>query len=282
MDENNLFTEDQPSPESTTFQSVEKKNFNSLKNEVLLDSEALSPPSPPQEVLIQSVPIQTLSLDKPLQIQPSIKPEIENSVQFNTLPIKFFNAQNFKPHVFDGASKTSEKELVKFIQNLMNQAKREQEDLKVDITDDIDKVIQSQEYSSTTKSDTVSPSSTSTTTLEPSTRSIPVQPSSTSTTSTATSAITAPLLPFRTTLRTTTELTTTSTTTDGSASGVITKLLSEAAAPIAGLSAATLAYSAAAMLPVWLPAALAGRKRKSFDVSSDDLQNIQNFLERNR
>ena len=286
MEKNNLFTEDQPSPESTTFQSVEKKNFNSLKNEVLLDSEALSPPSPPQEVLIQSVPIQTLSLDKPLQIQPSIKPEIENSVQFNTLPIKFFNAQNIKPHVFDGASKTSEKELVKFIQNLMNQAKREQEDLKVDITDDIDKVIQSQEYSSTTKSDTVSPSLASTTitttTLEPSTRSIPVQPSSTSTTSTATSAITAPLLPFRTTLRTTTELTTTSTTTDGSASGVITKLLSEAAAPIAGLSAATLAYSAAAMLPVWLPAALAGRKRKSFDVSSDDLQNIQNFLERNR
>ena len=282
MDKNNLFTEDQPSPESTTFQSVEKKNFNSLKNEVLLDSEALSPPSPPQEVLIQSVPIQTLSLDKPLQIQPSIKPEIENTVQFNALPIKFFNAQNFKPHVFDGASKTSEKELVKFIQNLMNQAKREQEDLKVDFTDDIDKVIQSQEYSSTTMKDTVSPSSTSTTTLEPSTRSIPVQPSSTSTTSTATSAITAPLLPFRTTLRTTTELTTTSTTTDGSASGVITKLLSEAAAPIAGLSAATLAYSAAAMLPVWLPAALAGRKRKSFDVSSDDLQNIQIFLERNR
>ena len=282
MDKNNLFTEDQPSPESTTFQSVEKKNFNSLKNEVLLDSEALSPPSPPQEVLIQSVPIQTLSLDKPLQIQPSIKPEIENTVQFNALPIKFFNAQNIKPHVFDGASKTSEKELVKFIQNLMNQAKKEQEDLKVDFTDDIDKVIQSQEYSSTTMKDTVSPSSTSTTTLEPSTRSIPVQPSSTSTTSTETSAITAPLLPFRTTLRTTTELTTTSTTTDGSASGVITKLLSEAAAPIAGLSAATLAYSAAAMLPVWLPAALAGRKRKSFDVSSDDLQNIQNFLERNR
>lgn len=280
MDKNNLFTEDQPSPESTTFQSVEKKNFNSLKNEVLLDSEALSPPSPPQEVLIQSVPIQTLSLDKPLQIQPSIKPEIENTVQFNALPIKFFNAQNIKPHVFDGASKTSEKELVKFIQNLMNQAKREQEDLKVDFTDDIDKVIQSQEYSSTTMKDTVSPSSTSTTTLEPSTRSIPVQPSSTSTTSTETSAITAPLLPFRTTLRTTTELTTTSTTTDGSASGVITKLLSEAAAPIAGLSAATLAYSAAAMLPVWLPAALAGRKRKSFDVSSDDLQNIQNFIEK--
>merc|ERR1712242_335151 len=54
-----------------------------------------------------------------------------------------------------------------------------------------------------------------------------------------------------------------SSTTDGSPSGVITRLLSEAAAPIAGLSAATLAYSAAAMLPVWLPLALGGRKKRS-------------------
>ena len=37
--------------------------------------------------------------------------------------------------------------------------------------------------------------------------------------------------------------------------------MSEAAAPLAGLSAATLAYSAAAMLPVWLPAALGRKKR---------------------
>ena len=76
----------------------------------------------------------------------------------------------------------------------------------------------------------------------------------------------APILPFRTTLRTTTTTTTTqkpTTTTDGSPSGVITRLLSEAAAPIAGLSAATLAYSAAAMLPVWLPLALGGRKKRS-------------------
>ena len=76
----------------------------------------------------------------------------------------------------------------------------------------------------------------------------------------------APILPFRTTLRTTTTTTTTqkpTTTTDGSPTGVITRLLSEAAAPIAGLSAATLAYSAAAMLPVWLPLALAGRKKRS-------------------
>merc|ERR1711983_361672 len=107
---------------------------------------------------------------------------------------------------------------------------------------------------------------------------------STTTTTTVNSrnTVTAPTLPFRTTLRTTTEMVTVSSTTDSSPQGVITRILSEAAAPIAGLSAATLAYSAAAMLPVWLPAALAGRKRKSFDVSSDDLQNIQIFLERNR
>jgi hypothetical protein len=75
-----------------------------------------------------------------------------------------------------------------------------------------------------------------------------------------------PILPFRTTLRTTTTTTTTqkpTTTTDGSPSGVITRLLSEAAAPIVGLSAATLAYSAAAMLPVWLPLALGGRRKRS-------------------
>ena len=288
MNENNLFTKDQPSPESTTFQSVEKKNFNSLKNEVLLDSEALSPqpplPSPPQEVLIQSVPIKTLSLDK--MMQPSKKPDFQNALKISTLPVNFFNAQNFKPHVFDGASKTSEKELVKFIQNLMNQAKKEQEDLSINSIDNNNEIINGKEYiMSDPKSNTISPPSTSTTTTttttwEPSTHSARVTPSSTSTTSTGTSSFTAPLLPFRTTLRTTTELTTTSTTTDGSPSGVITRLLSEAAAPIAGLSAATLAYSAAAMLPVWLPAALAGRKRKSFDVSSDDLQNIQNFIEK--
>jgi hypothetical protein len=40
-------------------------------------------------------------------------------------------------------------------------------------------------------------------------------------------------------------------------------LISDAAAPLAGLSAATLAYSAAAMLPVWLPIAL-GRGKRSF------------------
>ena len=90
--------------------------------------------------------------------------------------------------------------------------------------------------------------------------------------------VTAPILPFRTTLRTTTEMVTEASTTDSSPQGVITRLLSEAAAPIAGLSAATLAYSAAAMLPVWLPAALAGRKKKSFEANWNS-QDIQTFLE---
>ena len=44
--------------------------------------------------------------------------------------------------------------------------------------------------------------------------------------------------------------------------GLLVRLISDAAAPLAGLSAATLAYSAAAMLPVWLPLAL-GRGRRS-------------------
>ena len=106
---------------------------------------------------------------------------------------------------------------------------------------------------------------------------------STTTTTTTTESnsrntVTAPILPFRTTLRTTTEMVTEASTTDSSPQGVITRLLSEAAAPIAGLSAATLAYSAAAMLPVWLPAALAGRKKKSFEANWNS-QDIQTFLE---
>lgn len=76
-----------------------------------------------------------------------------------------------------------------------------------------------------------------------------------------------PILPFKTTLRTTTTTTapstttTTTTTTERTPETILTKLMSEAAAPLAGLSAATLAYSAAAMLPVWLPAALGRKKR---------------------
>jgi len=97
-----------------------------------------------------------------------------------------------------------------------------------------------------------------------------------------------PILPFRTTLRTTTTTTTTpepTTTTDGSPSGVITRLLSEAAAPIAGLSAATLAYSAAAMLPVWLPLAMGGRKKRSEPsdlIHNNVLQDLQKLDYLNR
>jgi len=96
-----------------------------------------------------------------------------------------------------------------------------------------------------------------------------------------------PILPFRTTLRTTTTTTTpattttTTTTTEGTPETIITKLLSEAAAPLAGLSAATLAYSAAAMLPVWLPAAL-GRKKRSTREEKEWMQQsrILRFLQR--
>jgi hypothetical protein len=50
---------------------------------------------------------------------------------------------------------------------------------------------------------------------------------------------------------------------DNSPVGILVRLISDAAAPLAGLSAATLAYSAAAMLPVWLPIALGGRGKRS-------------------
>merc|ERR1712155_478420 len=84
---------------------------------------------------------------------------------------------------------------------------------------------------------------TTTTTTTTTTR----EPASTSTSSTSTAAVTLRTLPLRTTLRTTT---TTATTTEASPSGVITRLLGEAAAPIAGLS----------------PAAL-GRRRREMDTT---------------
>ena len=89
------------------------------------------------------------------------------------------------------------------------------------------------------------------------------------------------ILPFRTTARPTTTTTTTeaTVTTDGSPAGVLSRILSEAAAPIAGLSAATLAYSAAAMLPVWLPAALAGRRRR--DLVASLSQAVKIAIEKN-
>ena len=51
---------------------------------------------------------------------------------------------------------------------------------------------------------------------------------------------------------------------------MLTRLLTDAAAPIAGLSAATFAYGAAAMLPVWLPSALGRRRKRSVVMGKDD------------
>ncbi len=122
------------------------------------------------------------------------------------------------------------------------------------------------------------PSTASTSTSTEKVTTTTLSSTTTTTENNSRNTVTAPTLPFRTTLRTTTEMVTVASTTDSSPQGVITRLLSEAAAPIAGLSAATLAYSAAAMLPVWLPAALAGRKKKSFEANWNS-QDIQTFLE---
>jgi hypothetical protein len=64
---------------------------------------------------------------------------------------------------------------------------------------------------------------------------------------------------------------------DNSPVGVLVRLISDAAAPLAGLSAATLAYSAAAMLPVWLPIALGGRGKRS--TLFEERQEISDKLE---
>jgi hypothetical protein len=64
-----------------------------------------------------------------------------------------------------------------------------------------------------------------------------------------------------TTTTTTTEATTTTPAGPPTALEILTNVLSQSAAPLAGLSAASLAYGAAAMLPLWLPLAL-GKKRR--------------------
>ena len=198
---------------------------------------------------------------------------------------------------------SDQQQLIDFIQKLMGQAKKEQEKLKnktpppVELQLDIKKVdlsnfspISINKFPQMDLEDFVSPvtegqtkggvtprqSQTQTTTTTSTT-------STTTTTSLATTTErareTAPVLPFRTTLRTTSTTTVRTTTEDGTPSGVITKLLSEAAAPIAGLSAATLAYSAAAMLPVWLPAALGRRRSISLtDLSLPEISPSQKDL----
>ena len=214
---------------------------------------------------------------------------------FNTLPIKLLNPQHLNQHLFDGAAaQTSEKDLVTFIQKLMDQAKKEQNDLVLsDISPFLSKkqVAESGKLNSSVSQDKNKDTSnqimektikdvpsTASTSTEKVAKTFSSTTTTTSTVSSSQTTVTAPTLPFRTTLRTSTEAVSLVSTTDSSPQGVITRLLGEAAAPIAGLSAATLAYSAAAMLPVWLPAALAGRKKKSFEANWN-LQDIQAFKE---
>ena len=219
----------------------------------------------PDPIVVKSEPIETITEGEPSTTSTSVianttmkQSEAEplkgpQLAMFNNVPYAIVNPIQMKPHLFDNAvNQDSQKELINFIQNLMNQAKKEQEMSSTTTEGQIPSLASVTEYVDKT---TPTPTSTS------------IAPRITASTTTAS----APTLPFRTTLRTSAQTTTVSTTTDGSPSGVITKLLSEAAAPIAGLSAATLAYSAAAMLPVWLPAALAGKRKKR---STDTLENI--------
>ena len=275
------------------------KSFNPLVDEVL--PAHISPPSLslPDEIVIQSVPIKTAVTFNSSQTPQTLKftnnddEGIKSNNLFNTLPIKLLNPQQLNQHLFDGAAaQTSERDLVTFIQKLMDQAKKEQNDLVLsDISPYLSKkqVVEFGKLNSSVSQDKNKDTSNQImektikdvpSTASTSTEKVAKTFSSATTTARASSiqTVTAPTLPFRTTLRTSTEAVSLASTTDSSPQGVITRLLSEAAAPIAGLSAATLAYSAAAMLPVWLPAALAGRKKKSFEANWN-LQDIRAFKE---
>ena len=277
------------------------KSFNPLVDEVL--PAHISPPSLslPDEIVIQSVPIKTAVTFNSSQTPQTLKftnnddVGIKSNNLFNTLPIKLLNPQHLNQHLFDGAAaQTSEKDLVTFIQKLMDQAKKEQNDLVLsDISPFLSKkqVAESGKLNSSVSQDKNKDTSnqimektikdvpsTASTSTEKVAKTFSSTTTTTSTVSSSQTTVTAPTLPFRTTLRTSTEAVSVVSTTDSSPQGVITRLLGEAAAPIAGLSAATLAYSAAAMLPVWLPAALAGRKKKSFEANWN-LQDIQAFKE---
>ena len=239
----------------------------------------------PSEVVIQSSPIQT---------------EVQQVSSYSTETVP--PTQSYLENETDSTPSTStdtrisdQQQLIDFIQKLMGQAKKEQEKRKnrtpppVELQLDIKKVdlsnfspISINKFPQMDLEDFVSPvtEGLGVTENDGVTPRQSQSSTSTSTTSTTTSLATttqraretAPVLPFRTTLRTTSTSTTTTTTEDGTPGGVITKLLSEAAAPIAGLSAATLAYSAAAMLPVWLPAAL-GRRKRSTQIELELLSN---------
>ena len=274
----NTFPTDVKKPiESTTFPSVQEKISNPPKAEVSPHFTATLPLLP-EEIVIQSSPIETVTSSTsqtPSKLKTIPSEAEQNVLALKTVPFKLFNAQNIQPHLFDGdGTQTSEKDLITFIQKLMNQAKKEQSMGNLHLNyHGLNQLTDLNNPKSTTTPTTTSqpdelaekmvrstPGTTTTTTTTTTTR----EPASTSTSSTSTAAVTLRTLPLRTTLRTTT--TTAATTTEASPSGVITRLLGEAAAPIAGLSAATLAYSAAAMLPVWLPAAL-GRRRREMDTT---------------
>ena len=262
------------------------------------------PPSPPQapatptlpkEIIIQSSPIQTelndgssyntaesLVTDTPSQIS------LENERLDSATPTTNGNKLSGT-----NTRLSDQQQLIDFIQKLMSKAKAEQEKMKtksappVELQLDIQKVdlsnfspISISKFPQMNLEDFVSPVTEGTVgslqiRQQPTTTTTTAATTTTTTTTVRTTATTererSPVLPFRTTVRTVS-----TTTEDGTPSGVITKLLSEAAAPIAGLSAATLAYSAAAMLPVWLPAAL-GRKRRSFQEPQIEINKILNL-----
>ena len=290
---------DRKRPVAAMYPFVPEEIFNPPADEVLFSHNSPPSLSLPEEIVIQSVPIKTaVTLNTSQTPQSNLKSTnndggINSYNVLNTLPIKILNPQHLNQHLFDGvATQTSEQDLVSFIQKLMDQAKKEQNDLELpDVSSFLPTkqadLVKSEKLNSSVSQDKNKDTSNQimakTKESLSSTASTSTKETSSTTTTAATSPVsrvTVPILPFRTTVRTTTELSTVTSTTDGSPSGVITRLLSEAAAPIAGLSAATLAYSAAAMLPVWLPAALAGRKKKSFEANLN-LQDIQTSLEKN-
>ena len=135
------------------------------------------------------------------------------------------------------------------------------------------KIINLQETSKTTTTKTTTTTTTTTTTLRTTTATTSTTARTTtrlSTPSTAPPNIVKKAEVIRNAIVTTTTTTTSTTTTTVSTTlnqspktfgELVASALSQSAAPLAGLSAATIAYGAAAMLPVWLPLAL-GKKRK--------------------
>lgn len=335
---------------------VTAKPFSKLSN--LQVSETSLEPSVPKEKIVQSSPIKTIMTDKILKRILKKNEDISKSNKIKSTPKSTLslineklNATSFTPNlnqmtilhtptsqlqIFENKAKASEKELIAFIQKLMDQAKKEQEHQREQtdsspifyansspqvipvklrpifstnlpssnvtnhstnldynhiwntssiISTSRNLLKQDQTEATIIATDQTTTSATKYQQIEGSAvfspipiesfpqlnledfvtpTSLDIDPVNFKTNELKETISDAPILPFRTTLRTSTTTTTTqkpTTTTDGSPAGVITRLLSEAAAPIAGLSAATLAYSAAAMLPVWLPLALGRRKR---------------------